>query len=204
MPRHLLCSIALFLFTPLLGNAQPDTVKVKDNFFEPETLYVTEGDTVVWENVGSNTHTSTSGDNCTGNGNWDSGSLSSGQTFQRQFNSQGLYDYFCVPHCGSGMTGVIYVYDATSLEEKEAEVPELELRPVPFKDELKVGLKGDRSHVQRLTVIDMTGRTVKSLDGSEVQGKGPLQLDASDWESGVYFVKLSHENGNRTRKVIKQ
>jgi len=42
---------------------------------------------------------------------WDSGLLSSGDTFEVTLNEPGVYDYFCKPHEGVGMVGSIVVGD---------------------------------------------------------------------------------------------
>jgi len=85
--------------------------------FVPNTLYVTEGQTVCW-NWASNGHSVTSGINCTANGwfcspdnmNCSQGILSnSGTQYCVTFAGAGFYYYFCAAHCTMGMTGVIYV-----------------------------------------------------------------------------------------------
>lgn len=92
-----------------LSTEHKKVVAMKDNIFDPASLTITVGDTVVWVNQGSIAHTSTSGQGCTKDGKWDSGFLASGQSFTYIFPDSGTYPYFCIPHCLIGMTGTIVV-----------------------------------------------------------------------------------------------
>ncbi len=96
------------------GTTTRKIVQVKNNFFSPKDLTVAVGDTVVWFNAGSGGHTSTSGTSCTSDGLWNSGSLSSGDSFEVVFdpnhvNVTGTIHYFCIPHCTVGMVGTVTV-----------------------------------------------------------------------------------------------
>lgn len=89
-------------------------VQIRDNVFSPKDLVVSVGDTVEWVNLGSNQHTSTSGQGCTGDGVWSSGLLSNGQKFTVIFDSNhvnvtGTVPYFCIPHCALNMKGSVTV-----------------------------------------------------------------------------------------------
>ena len=54
-----------------------------------------------------------------------------------------------------------------------------------------------------LNIYDIKGRMVKKLaEGSMLPGKHQLRWDASHFSSGVYFVKLTYDNQNRTQKLI--
>ncbi len=84
-------------------------IEIYDNYFRPDSVVISKGDTILWFNRGSNSHTSTSGTNCNADGRWDSGLLSNGQSFGKVFDSSGTFHYFCRPHCSMGMKGVIIV-----------------------------------------------------------------------------------------------
>jgi plastocyanin len=85
--------------------------------FVPNTLNITEGDTVCW-NWASNGHSVTSGINCMANGwfcspdnmNCSQGILSNTGTQYCVTLPTGFYYYFCAAHCNMGMTGVINVW----------------------------------------------------------------------------------------------
>lgn len=61
--------------------------------FDPPTLQVRVGDTVVWRNTGSVEHTATED-----NGAFDSGLLATGETFEHTFDEAGTFRYHCEPH----------------------------------------------------------------------------------------------------------
>jgi|SRR2546426_4550557 len=85
--------------------------QVSDSFvFQPANIVVEQGDWVRWKSVASSViHTTTSGTPCVANSLWNAG-LSPGTQFTRQFtDSPGVLPYFCMPHCGLGMTGQVTV-----------------------------------------------------------------------------------------------
>jgi len=79
--------------------ADPGTVRVVDNEFEPGTIEVAVGDTVTWSFEGSALH------NVSGPG-FKSKNLKEG-TFEETFNSAGDVDYVCTLH--PGMKGTVKV-----------------------------------------------------------------------------------------------
>ena len=91
------CSMMLLLAMFLLfgGAVHADTVDVSiaSFAFTPDTLNITTGTTVRWTNQDAVAHTSTSD-----GGVWDSGSLSTGQSFSFTFNTPGDFTYHCTFH----------------------------------------------------------------------------------------------------------
>jgi plastocyanin len=103
---------AVFVILGFLGtDAISATVNVSmgDSFFQPRSITINVGDTVVWTNNGGLLHTATSGSGCNADMFWDSGTLFSGQSFQRVFDQAGTFPYFCTFHCSVGMTGTVTV-----------------------------------------------------------------------------------------------
>lgn len=102
---------AIFLFQFFTTNiySQTDTISIYNMSFEPASLTISAGEKVVWINKSTMDHTCTSGTNCSKDGKWNSGYLSQYQSFSYVFDSVGTYNYFCIPHCLSGMKGVIIV-----------------------------------------------------------------------------------------------
>jgi plastocyanin len=66
--------------------------------FQPPTVTINAGDTVIWTQKDTTTHTVTSGPNGVADGLFDSGNMNLNQTFSHTFNSPGTFPYFCVPH----------------------------------------------------------------------------------------------------------
>jgi plastocyanin len=104
-------AVAVFALLPGLAVATTHQVDMVNFAFDPESLSVEAGDTVLWINQSSTTHTTTSGNpsTCTPDGIWDSGSMAPDDSFTYDFDTPGEYPYFCTPHCGMGMTGNIHV-----------------------------------------------------------------------------------------------
>lgn len=61
--------------------------------YDPSTLGVAVGDTVVWTNTGEIEHTVTADD-----GSFDSGNIAPGGTFEYTFTEEGDFAYHCEPH----------------------------------------------------------------------------------------------------------
>lgn len=82
-------------------------VNIKNFQYQPVTLTVSTGTTVVWENNDTVLHTVTSND---GTGTLDSGRLSQGETYSYTFSTPGTYTYYCAIH--PNMRGTIIVTDS--------------------------------------------------------------------------------------------
>jgi plastocyanin len=94
--------------------------------FEPEILTISMNETVTFVGESSDAHTVTAyedrlpdGASFFASGGFESeeearddlagGLLSSGESFEVKFDTEGTYQYFCVPHESSGMIGRIVV-----------------------------------------------------------------------------------------------
>lgn len=106
-------SLPLLAGTALAApSAKEVAVEVVDSAFQPKTITINAGDTIVWTNTGAMGHTVTASDQ-----SWDSGRLAPGQSFSRTFDTPGTIAYYCRPHgtpAGAGMAGTIVVLAASS------------------------------------------------------------------------------------------
>ncbi|MGZ8763448.1 MAG: cupredoxin domain-containing protein [Acidimicrobiia bacterium] len=84
------------------AGAATKTVSITDSSFDPPTLEVEPGDTVIWTNDGTATHDVSADD-----GTFQSGPLAPGQTFPFTFQTQGTYVYRSTTD--SNLTGSITV-----------------------------------------------------------------------------------------------
>lgn len=82
-------------------------VEIKDFKFNPQTVTIPAGTTVIWTNNDSTDHTVLS---TTGN-EIDSGTISPGETFAHMFNDPGTYEYHCSIH--TTMVGKVIVEPGT-------------------------------------------------------------------------------------------
>ncbi|RLU81554.1 plastocyanin [Streptomyces griseocarneus] len=78
------------------------TVTIHDDSFDPQSVTVQVQDTVVWINQDPENHTTTSD-----SGVWNSGVLSTGQSFPFTFGTAGTFPYHCEIH--RFMTGTVVV-----------------------------------------------------------------------------------------------
>ena len=87
--------LVLPLAAPAGASAATATVRVGDDFFNPEVVRVAPGDSVNWVWEGSREHTVTSYPGQTEN--FDSGTRTSG-SYSRGFGRAGRFTYFCEVH----------------------------------------------------------------------------------------------------------
>ncbi len=85
--------LAIVAGTSTIAFAVQDTVIIDSFAFSPDIITINEGDTVVWTNLQSISHTSTSDDSI-----WLSPLLATGQSFSFAFDSAGTFPYHCTPH----------------------------------------------------------------------------------------------------------
>jgi plastocyanin len=100
----LVLSIGLSCCTDNPANA---TVKITNFSFQPSSITIVAGTTVVWTNEDSAPHTITSDD-----GSFESGRMSRGSEFNHTFTQPGTYMYHCAIH--PSMIGEIKVSEAKS------------------------------------------------------------------------------------------
>lgn len=89
------------------------------NVFSPAVVWVEQGATVTWENVsGSHSATSYHPNNDRplripeGASSFNSGVMTEGDTHDHTFDEPGVYNYYCSPHEGLGMVGLVVVSEA--------------------------------------------------------------------------------------------
>ncbi|MGI0045928.1 MAG: cupredoxin domain-containing protein [Nitrosotalea sp.] len=102
----------IILTQPIIANVTisngAHTQSAGQKYFDPASLSVKVGTTVVWTNQDSASHTVTSGDPSGGpSGTFDSGLIKPGNTFKYTFASAGTTPYYCTVH--PWMTGKILV-----------------------------------------------------------------------------------------------
>jgi plastocyanin len=73
--------------------AASNSVTITDFKYEPKSITVSVGDTVVWTNDGPTAHSATADD-----GTFDTGNLTKGVTGSYKFTKAGKYSYHCTPH----------------------------------------------------------------------------------------------------------
>jgi plastocyanin len=129
------------------------TVNMTDGLvFDPDSLTIAPGDTVEWVNVGAIGHSVTAyeenipdGAEYFASGGFDSeqaarddwtgaqeGNVPGGESYSHTFQTEGSYEYFCIPHEGAGMLGAIEVSSGGGGGEGGGEEVDPEEMGVPF------------------------------------------------------------------------
>ena len=120
-------AVVALLASGCSGSGNSNSVQMTDSLtFEPQEFHAPVGETVTFENSSGTPHTVTAyddgipeGGEYFASGGFDSeeaarddvaaGLIEPGGTYEVTFDEPGTYEYFCIPHEGSGMTGEIVV-----------------------------------------------------------------------------------------------
>lgn len=92
-PSRMLPVFITAMFCVVSARAAQDTVFIQDFFFDPDSVTVNQGDSVIWINNGSFPHTTTSD-----SGLWDSGPLNNGDSYTLSLDNDGNFPYHCDFH----------------------------------------------------------------------------------------------------------
>jgi len=116
MIRKLIFVLAIGISLVVIGAKSKDDdskvhrVTIKNLKYDPATLTIKPGETVVWTNLDDNDHTVIADDKDTkGNPVFASDNLGSGEKFQFTFAKKGKFPYHCKYH--PRMKGVVIVAD---------------------------------------------------------------------------------------------
>ncbi|HQX31491.1 MAG TPA: T9SS type A sorting domain-containing protein [Flavobacteriales bacterium] len=165
-------------------------------FYDPMELVINVGDMVTWNNNEGSHNVYAMPDMFPDNPEaFSSGSPAQAPwTFQHTFNIPGVYMYHCtVTFQGQSHSttqhGMITVLDANGIDE-QTPWGELSIYPVPAQDQLNLRVP---------TSTRLTMEVLKS-NGSLQQARsvflnGIVQVDVSDWNAGLYLVRLMDDNG---------
>lgn len=103
----LLAAILIGLMLHQGVSAASHDVTIANFAFSPNSMTVSQGDTVTWTNNDAVSHTVTAND-----GTWTSPLLAPGTSYTHQFNATGDFSYHCSVH--PSMTGVVHVGSTTT------------------------------------------------------------------------------------------
>ena len=135
--------------------------------YVPSEITVDLGTTVVWTNNDTATHTVTSGQPSIGpTGLFDSALFSPGNTFEHQFNTVGVHDYFCIVH--PWMTGMVTVPESGLATETKYLVNinvTIETSPAPLADTVK---SYEEKQVVLQNTLKSSGISSESIQNSSI------------------------------------
>lgn len=92
----------------ILDDSSSPGCESNNECFTPFIILIHKGDTIIWSNDDTFAHTVTSGNSNTGpDGIFDSSLFLAGTSYDRVFNDEGTFPYFCLVH--PWMTGEVIV-----------------------------------------------------------------------------------------------
>lgn len=82
------------------------------------------------------------------------------------------------------------------------ESSQLKLFPNPAKEYVTVELDLKKKKETTVSISDVSGKLMKTLDLGKVSGLQQYKIDVSDWPSGMYVVQLSHGDYRKIEKLV--
>ena len=74
--------------------------------------------------------------------------------------------------------------------------------PNPFNDKSEIQFNADDAGFAHFKVYNLIGTVVQQYEISVKRGLNKLELNAKDFDSGIYFYSISHGSNAFTRKMI--
>jgi hypothetical protein len=158
-------------------------------------LTIDIGDTVRWTWTSIN-HTVTSSIGSTET--FDSGFLGPiGSTYSHTFTLEGTNPYYCAVHGALSMSGTITVQNSLGLDEES--FSSFKMFPNPSNSMLQLKFS---KHISdgNITVFDILG---KELFTKNIESTNALKLNISNWNKGIYLIKVKSESISQTKQFIK-
>lgn len=200
--------LSALLAAPLAAQTT-HTVMLVGATFNPASLTIDVGDTVVWESAAGNpihNVNGTTGDAYPGNPEGFGNAVASAPwTYSFTFNIAGDYGYRCDPHFSMGMVGSITVSTPSSVEDDLPAGTALSgPSPNPFRNETAFTLTTVTPEPVRVTVYDVQGREVAVLHDGPIPAGQPVVFVWAPRAAptGVYFVRIQGTTFRAVRKVV--
>lgn len=90
--------------------------------------------------------------------------------------------------------------------ENPAEIPEeislISVSPNPFNSSCRVDFALKKSQVAKVAIFDISGKMMFDKTAHFVSGRNIIRIDAQNWQSGVYFVRIDCEENILISKLI--
>lgn len=197
-------SLAIVLTLMLGFTVKADTwlVEVEDFEFDPQTLNVSVGDTILWV-WDEGFHTTTSTSVPAGAASWDQTISSTSPMYMYVVTQPGLYQYHCVPHSSMGMTANFIASGSVGIEQLSAPVLSMESNLVSTSLQITYSLQ--KSASTSLDIYDLTGKVVRTLnEGIKNAGSYTQNLFVGDLPKGIYIINLHANDAVVSRKITLQ
>jgi hypothetical protein len=81
------------------------------------------------------------------------------------------------------------------------EILEIEVFPNPAADYVTISYNTAFDGMLNATIMDMSGRTISTVEYAVVSGSNAIRMDLSGIENGSYFIKVSDGNRERVESI---
>jgi len=144
-----------------------------------------------------------------GSDNWTEVNRQEGHVLSLEVNEYTFLDRFPLAESYYRLKAVDFdgftEYSEVIVIKREATVIEFALTasPNPFSDVTELYIHSGSEEVTTITITDVTGKVVMNKNISVALGVNILEIDGSDFNTGIYFVQINSKLNHSTLKLIK-
>ncbi len=84
-----------------------------------------------------------------------------------------------------------------------AAVADITIYPNPARDLINIEWE-NADNVVSVNIVNASGQIVKTIEFTNTQGKISEQIDVSEWQRGMYFIRIAGDNGVITKNFVIQ
>jgi len=132
---------------------------------------------------------------------------STGNTFDYVFSAEATalvfvwaranYDTFSVSYHGMDSRGA--TMQSLTLSNDDVSLNDFKISPNPAKSKVTISLPNGATNL-KLDVFDVLGKKVMTKNLSSLNST----FDVSKWNSGIYLMRITSDNGTQTKRFVKQ
>jgi plastocyanin len=200
--KNLLFTVCLIINAGLYAQTT-HTINTGSFYYNPDSLSINVGDSVIWINDGGNHDVNGDISSITSQPYNNPVTFDSPATnivgaiiFGYKFTVSGTYNYDCsvYGHASQGMVGVINVQEDTILSIKQ-KTNFVNIRPNPTKENITISIENFNGNIQT---------EVYDLIGNKLQSNNETTISLQDCANGIYLLKVNYGDRVEEVKVIKE
>jgi plastocyanin len=200
--KNLLFTVCLIINAGLYAQTT-HTINTGSFYYNPDSLSINVGDSVIWINDGGNHDVNGDISSITSQPYNNPVTFDSPATnivgaiiFGYKFTVSGTYNYDCsvYGHASQGMVGVINVQEDTILSIKQ-KTNFVNIRPNPTKENITISIENFNGNIQT---------EVYDLIGNKLQSNNETTISLQDCANGIYLLKVNYGDRVQEVKVIKE
>jgi plastocyanin len=198
--KNLLFTICLIITAGLYAQTT-HTINTGGFYYNPSSLSINVGDSVIWINEGGNHDVNGDISSLTSQPYNNPVTFDSPATnivgaiiFGYKFTVSGTYNYDCsvYGHASQGMVGVIIVDTILSIKQKTNFI---NIYPNPTNENITISIDNFNGNIQT---------EVYDLIGNKLLNTNETTISLKDYARGIYLLKVAYGNKLQEVKVIKQ